>query len=45
MKKLTKYFFAETDGSRLPHPPPSLANRGTAETGEIFRAVGGVSQG
>ena len=25
-------------------PPPSLANRGTAETGEIFRAVGAVLQ-
>ena len=30
------------DGSRLHHPPPSLANCGTAETREIFRAVGGV---
>ncbi len=32
------------DSSRLHHPPPSLANCGTAETGEIFRAVGGVLQ-
>ena len=32
------------DGSRLPHPPPSLSNCGTAETGEIFRAVGAVLQ-
>ena len=31
--------------SKLHHPPPSLANCGTAETGEIFRAVGGVWQG
>ena len=34
-----------SDSSKLSHPPPSLANRGTAETGEIFRAVGGVLQG
>ena len=26
------------------HPPPSLPNCGTAETGEIFRAIGGVLQ-
>ena len=32
------------DSSNLHHPPPSLANRGTAETDEIFRAVGGVLQ-
>ena len=32
------------DSSNLHHPPPSLANRGTAETGEIFRAVGAVLQ-
>ena len=32
------------DSSNLHHPPPSLANCGTAETGEIFRAVGGVLQ-
>ena len=30
------------DSSKLHHPPPSLANCGTAETREIFRAVGGV---
>ena len=28
------------DSSNLHHPPPRLANCGTAETGEIFRAVG-----
>ena len=28
----------------LHHPPPSLANCGTAETVEIFRAVGAVLQ-
>ena len=39
------YLLPRPDGSRLPHPPPSLANCGTAETGEIFRAVGGVLQG
>ena len=33
------------DSSNLHHPPPSLANCGTAETGEIFCAVGGVWQG
>ena len=32
------------DSSKLHHPPPSLANCGTAETGEIFRAVGAVLQ-
>ena len=32
------------DSSELHHPPPSLANCGTAETDEIFRAVGGVLQ-
>ena len=32
----------EVRGVRIPlPPPPSLANCGTAETGEIFRAVGG----
>ena len=31
--------------SKLHHPPLSLANCGTAETDEIFRAVGGVLQG
>ena len=38
-------FQPRPDGTRLHHPPPSLANCGTAETGEIFRAVGGVWQG
>ena len=33
------------DSSRLHHPPPSLANCGTAETRKIFRAVYGVLQG
>ena len=42
--KIAKIPFAEPDGSRLHHPPPSPANCGTAETGEIFRAVGGVFQ-
>ena len=32
------------DSSELHHPPPSLADCGPAETGEIFRAVGGVLQ-
>ena len=32
-------FQRRPDSSKLPHPPPSLANCGTAETGEIFRAV------
>ena len=32
------------DSSELHHPPPSLPNCGTAETGEIFRAVGAVLQ-
>ena len=32
------------DSSNLHHPPPSLPNCGTAETGEIFRAVGAVLQ-
>ena len=32
------------DSSELHHPPPSPANCGTAETVEIFRAVGGVLQ-
>ena len=32
------------DSSNLHHPPPSLANCGTAETGELFRAVGAVLQ-
>ena len=32
------------DSSKLHHPPPSLANCGTAETVEIFRAVGAVLQ-
>ena len=32
------------DSSELHHPPPSLANCGTAETDEIFRAVGAVLQ-
>ena len=32
------------DSPRLHHPPPSLANCGTAETVEIFRAVGAVLQ-
>ena len=39
------YLLPRPDGSRLPHPPPSLANCGTAETSEIFRAVGVVWQG
>ena len=38
-------FQPRPDGSGLHHPPPSLANCGTAETGEIFRAVGGVLSG
>ena len=33
------------DSSNLHHPPPSLANCGTAETREIFRAVGRVFAG
>ena len=33
------------DSSNLHHPPLSLADCGTAETDEIFRAVGGVLQG
>ena len=33
------------DSPNLHHPPPSLSNCGTAETGENFRAVGGVLQG
>ena len=33
------------DSSELHHPPLSLANCGTAETREIFRAVGGVFKG
>ena len=33
------------DSSKLHHPPLSLPNCGTAETDEIFRAVGGVLQG
>ena len=32
------------DSSNLHHPPPSLPNCGTAETDEIFRAVGAVLQ-
>ena len=32
-------FQPRPDSARLRHPPPSLANRGTAETGEVFRAV------
>ena len=32
------------DSSKLHHPPPSPVHCGTAETGEIFRAVGGVLQ-
>ena len=39
------YLLPRPDGSRLHHPPPSPANCGTAETDEIFRAVGGVLQG
>ena len=48
--KIAKIPFAENrdgsrpDSSKLHHPPPSLPNCGTAETGEIFRAVGGVFQ-
>ena len=38
------YLLPRPDGSRLPHPPPSLPNCGTAETDEIFRAVGAVLQ-
>ena len=38
-------FQPRPDSSKLPHPPPSLLNCGTAETDEIFRAVGGVLQG
>ena len=37
-------FWPRPDSSELHHPPPSLANCGTAETGEIFRAVGAVLQ-
>ena len=37
--------FPTFDSSRLHHPPPSLANCGTAETDGIFRTVGGVLQG
>ncbi len=37
-------FQPRPDSSKLSHPPPSLANCGTAETDEIFRAVGGVLQ-
>ena len=36
------HFLRRPDSSELHHPPPSLANCGTAETREIFRAVGGV---
>ena len=43
--KIAKIPFAETGWLELHHPPPSLVNRGTAETREIFRAVGGVLQG
>ena len=32
------------DSPKLTHPPPSLPNCGTAETGEIFRAFGGILQ-
>ena len=39
-----KYLLPRPDSSELHHPPPSLPNCGTAETGEIFRAVGGVLQ-
>ena len=38
-------FQPRPDSSGLHHPPHSLANRGIAETREIFRAVGGVLQG
>ena len=31
-------FLRRPDSTRLHHPPPSLANCGTVETGEIFRA-------
>ena len=37
-------FERRPDSTRLRHPPPSLPNCGTAETGEIFRAVGAVLQ-
>ena len=43
--KLPKYLLPRPDSSKLHHPPPSLPNCGTAETDEIFRAVGGVLQG
>ncbi len=33
-------FQPRPDSSKLPHPPPSPANCGPAETGEFFRAVG-----
>ena len=42
--KLYKYLLPRPDSSELHHPPPSLANCGTAETGAISRAVGGVFQ-
>ena len=42
--KLYKYLLPRPDSSELHHPPPSLANRGTAETREIFCAVGGDLQ-
>ena len=37
-------FQPRPDSTRLRHPPPSLPNCGTAETDEIFRAVGAVLQ-
>ena len=45
LEKLYKYLLPRPDSSELHHPPLSLANCGTAETDEIFRAVGGVLQG
>ncbi len=45
LEKLYKYLLPRPDSSELHHPPHSLANRGTAETREIFRAVGAVWQG
>ena len=38
------HFLPRPDSSRLHHPPISPANCGTAETGGIFRAAGGVLQ-
>ena len=45
LAKLAIHLLPRPDSSELHHPPPSLANCGPAETGDIFRAVGGVLQG